>query len=165
MSRKAACVGGFLLATTVVLRRALVVVTVEGHSMEPTLPAGSRVLVRRCGPAGLRRGAVVVLAPPAEARAARRGPRPPDPTPRRLIKRVAALPGDAVPVAVRATSTPAGEVPAGRLVALGDNASRSLDSRQLGLFHTDDVVGVVVRRLEAAPVAHVGHRRRLVVGP
>jgi signal peptidase I len=95
----------------------------------------------------VQRADVVVLEPPAD--------HCPDQDRRRLagrrwnVKRVAALPGDSVPVEVaEAAGVDArGDlVPPGALVVLGDNA-RSVDSRQRGFFAADLLLGVVVRRL------------------
>jgi signal peptidase I len=123
------------------LRRAFLLVRVEGASMEPALRAGDRVLVRRIRGDRVRRGQVVVV---AEADA------------RLTIKRAAAVPGDPVPHEVARTL---GEpvVPAGRLVLLGDNRARSRDSRAVGYFGTDRLLGVVAncfcRPPDPAPAA------------
>src|SRR2546423_8203174 len=115
-------------------RRSLLVVTVEGTSMQPTLRRGDRLLVRRRRgkPA---RGSVVVLAKPA-------GPVPLEDW---VIKRVAALPGDPVPAPVRPAVGGVDTVPPGRLVVLGDNR-HSTDSRRWGFVPVDQVLGSVVRR-------------------
>ncbi len=59
---------------------------------------------------------------------------------------MAAIPGDPRPL-VLPTDGPAGGqvVPAGRLVVLGDNLARSLDSRQIGYIPAERVLGVVQR--------------------
>ncbi|MBO2445909.1 hypothetical protein J4573_02295 [Actinomadura barringtoniae] len=123
-----------------VLRRRFLSVLVEGSSMEPTLHAGQRVLVRRAEVAELRRGQVVVVAHPPD------GPPRAD-APPWLIKRVAALPGDPVPreavPALRHVMEP--RVPAGRLVLLGDNRAASFDSRRVGYFSSNTLLGRVVR--------------------
>ena len=120
-------------ATTVlfgaVLRRAFLMVRVEGASMEPALRAGDRVLVRRIRGDRVRKGQVVIV---AEADASL------------TIKRAAAVPGDSVPNdLVSALSGPV--VPAGRLVLLGDNRARSRDSRTVGYFGTDALLGAVAK--------------------
>lgn len=125
-----ALAGGALL----VLRRQLLLVTVEGESMEPTYAAGDRLIVRRTTLAGVRRGAVVVLAAQAGA---------PATDPPLLVKRAVALPGDPVPGGI---PVPDRMVPAGRLVVLGDNADRSADSRGRGFIPATDVVGVLLRQ-------------------
>ncbi|MEU8323954.1 S26 family signal peptidase [Nonomuraea sp. NPDC048881] len=125
------------------LRRAYVVVTVEGESMLPTYRPGERVLVRRTGPRRLRTGQVVVLARLVEAAE--------DGQARWMIKRLAAVPGDPIP---RATvpalrAAPGTRVPDGHLVVLGDNPRRSLDSRRTGYLTADRLLGVVLRKVES----------------
>ncbi|WP_328653152.1 S26 family signal peptidase [Micromonospora sp. NBC_00330] len=118
--------------------RRFVAVTVRGRSMEPAFREGDRVLVRR--DSGPRAGDVVVLRhPPAGSDAAT--------TPSWIIKRVAATPGQPVPLA---TVRPGTRVPAGRLVLLGDNRGASTDSRHVGYYRSDDLLGTVVRRLSTA---------------
>ncbi|TWP50704.1 hypothetical protein FKR81_19030 [Lentzea tibetensis] len=124
------------------LRRTWVAVSVDGDSMEPTYRHGDRVLVRRCGPAGLALGAIVVVEQPAA------GGDVPAHLVRLNIKRLAALPGDPVPASVRPV-VDVEVVPAGALVVLGDNP-RGCDSRSLGFYRSDRVMGVVVRRVSAA---------------
>jgi len=129
-------------------RRRLVMVTVHGSSMEPTLLPGDRVLVRRRGLARVRRGDIVVLEPPLPDGVAV-GVRAGLDDRRWNIKRAVALPGDPVPPAVAA----AGDhrvVPPGALVVFGDGPT-STDSRQRGFFRATDLLGVVVRRVSAAP--------------
>jgi signal peptidase I len=124
---------GLLLA-----RRYCTVVTVRGHSMNPALLDGQRVLaVRR---PRYRVGDVVVFrtpdvpgAPPA---AGTRG----DPAHR--IKRVIAVGGAARPPAFD-DSTLAATVPAGHLAVAGDNAGHSQDSRHLGYIPLTAVIGRV----------------------
>ena len=62
-----------------------------------------------------------------------------------LIKRVAALPGDPVPrdgvPALRSVTEE--RVPPGQVVLLGDNRRCSVDSRQLGYFPLECILGVV----------------------
>ena len=127
-------------------RRRLVLVTVDGSSMEPTLHPGDRVLIHRRGLARVRRDDVVVLEPPASEGLVRItvAPRALD---GRLwnIKRAVALPGDPVPPAVRKV-VDVDRVPPGALVVLGDNVT-SRDSRQCGFFSANDLLGVVVRRV------------------
>jgi signal peptidase I len=130
-----------------ILRRRFLSVLVEGSSMEPTLHAGQRVLVRRTEVADLRRGQVVVVARPAD------GPPPRADVPSWLIKRVAAVPGDPIPreavPALRHVVEP--RVPAGRLVLLGDNHAASFDSRRVGYFSADTLLGTVVRPYIRSP--------------
>jgi signal peptidase I len=66
-----------------------------------------------------------------------------------VIKRVAAVPGDPRPKAwLPATRQPTeAHVPTGKLVLLGDNPDWSNDSRQMGYFPAEQLLGVVVRRI------------------
>ncbi|GAA2707906.1 S26 family signal peptidase [Micromonospora olivasterospora] len=146
----AAALGACLGAVALVARR-LVAVTVRGASMQPAFHDGDRVLVRRTATPAV--GQVVVVEQPAPDGRWRRSPLPASAGPaavagrRWMIKRVAAVPGDAVPP-VPALREHVGErVPPGRLVLLGDNAPASLDSRQLGYFPLDRTLGTVRRRL------------------
>ena len=119
-------------------RRELVAVTVRGASMEPAYRDGDRVLVRRGG--GVVGDVVVVEQPSVDGTW---DTSPLTPRGRRwMIKRLAAVAGDAVPLGV-----PGGTVvPAGKVVVLGDNRAASLDSRLLGCFPADRVLGVVLHR-------------------
>jgi signal peptidase I len=115
------------------------VVTVRGTSMSPTMEDGDRVLVRRCADGDLRSGQIVVASPPGRNCSEWN------------VKRAVALPGDPVPADVRPVVH--GEVvPSGALVVRGDN-SLSLDSRQLGFYSLDEVMGIVTYQLST------GHRR------
>jgi signal peptidase I len=132
-------IGALALVTVVLLwlRRAYLLVSVSGRSMEPTLRSGQRVLARRTDLLRVRRGDVVVLYPPPDA---------PDEEVL-LVKRIFAMPGDPVPPArvPKLRDLPDGRVPPAHLVVLGDNPPWSLDSRQLGLFPADRLVGVLVK--------------------
>jgi signal peptidase I len=126
-------------AGTLLARRLFTVVTVDGYSMTPTLKRGDRLLI---GPLwrGPRRGEVVAVLPPPEA--------PYTPEHRWVIKRVAAIAGDAIPNPVtRSLPTLAGKrVPPGQVIVLGDNP-HSLDSRDWGLLPVSALAGRAVRRL------------------
>jgi signal peptidase I len=128
---------GFLAGTVALigylLRRRLLVITVEGVSMEPTYHAGDRLLVRRASLPAVRRGTVVVFAAPAGA---------PPTDPPLMVKRAVAIPGDPVPLGV---PVPDRLVPAGHLVVVGDNAAHSADSRTNGFLQAADIVGIVIR--------------------
>lgn len=145
-----AAAGIVIGCAVLVLRGRFVAVLVHGDSMVPTLHPGERVLVRRVPLRRVRRGQVVVLAPPPDL--------PPDPdNPPWMVKRLVALPGDPVPRDLRALWDQAGQagqagqaaerVPPGRFVVLGDNTARSFDSRRAGYFPADALLGVVVRTL------------------
>jgi hypothetical protein len=133
-----------LPAMLALVRRFLVIITVEGVSMLPALEPGERVLVylsrRRA-----RRGRIVLVQQPAPGRGWEGLP----PPPRRdlgrtrwYVKRVAAHPGDPIPEQMAVD----GAVPAGHVVLLGDHP-HSIDSRQHGLCPVDQIIGVVIRRL------------------
>jgi signal peptidase I len=134
---------GIGVLTIVWLRRRYLVVTVHGESMLPTYRPGERVIVRRTPPGSLHAGQVVVLSsstpvPPGEHS-----------IPAWIIKRVAAVPGDPIPrdTVPALRTAPGTRVPAGRLVVLGDNPSRSHDSRHTGYLTADRLFGVVLRRV------------------
>ncbi|MEW2298789.1 S26 family signal peptidase [Streptomyces sp. NPDC006655] len=125
-------------------RRNLVVVTVEGMSMAPTMAHGDRVLVRRRRLCHVRVGDVVVLEPPLTGpyrTAAQAGPDG------RIwnVKRVAALPGDPLPSEIPGD----GPVGPGTLAVLGDNRLGSIDSRHRGPFSVEGLMGVVLHRLSS----------------
>ncbi|MBF9133218.1 S26 family signal peptidase [Plantactinospora sp. S1510] len=157
-----------LTVTTALLRRRLVVVSVSGASMAPTLGSGDRVLVRRTPGEAVRAGQIVVV---EEPRPCRRGE---STRPRRtdwLVKRVVAVPGDLTPAFLPAWERgPDSRVPPRRLVLLGDNAEFSRDSRHFGSVSTDRVLGVALRRvgggtLRPAPVDGAEDATRRRAGP
>jgi signal peptidase I len=129
------------------LRRAIAVVTVTGQSMEPTLAVGDRVLVRRAGLRSVRTGQIVVIKAPGR-RGTWASALPGDDLGRDwMIKRVAAIPGDPVPAGLPAALAAAAHVPDGHLIVLGDNPTMSMDSRYLGYFPADRLLGIVVAGL------------------
>jgi len=141
-----ALVVGAATAVAILLRQRLVVVTVDGPSMQPTYCPGDRVLVCRRPAQALRIGDVVVIERPDEDD---HWPLPRPAQPAWVLKRVAALPGqlapvDRVPALARSA---AARVPEDMLVLLGDNAASSRDSRFVGYFPSDRLLGVVVRSL------------------
>lgn len=119
----AAAVGAFLLA-----RRLLLVVRIDGASMEPTFRPGQAVLaVRRAPWRPVRRDDIVVCRLPDGI------PGPPG----LLIKRVAGVAGDRV----------AADVVAPGLVYVRGDGPVSYDSRQFGPIPEGAIVGHVVARL------------------
>jgi len=139
-----------VVSTVAVLRRRLFVVTVHGGSMEPSLHEGDRLLARRATVARIRPGDVVVLErPDDDLRWTRPAARRVTAAAALLIKRVAAVPGDPPPrgAAPALATHPERLVPRGHLVAFGDNYQHSLDSKQIGYFPEDRLVGVVLRRM------------------
>ena len=128
--RTAPLVAAAVLAAglTAWVRRRYVVVTVDGLSMFPAYRQGERLLVRRT--AQVRRGDCVVFT---------------DASKEWIVKRVVAVPGDPVPRTGVLKDVPEPSVPAGRLVALGDNQASSYDSRHYGFLDAARVLGVVLR--------------------
>ncbi|MGC4944375.1 S26 family signal peptidase [Kribbella sp. DT2] len=128
--------------------RGLVVVDVQGASMEPTLYDGDRVLVRRTPPTAVRTGDLVVVALPHTHEFAGAEPW--------VIKRVAATPGEQIPPVIRRSwaendiAFADASVPQGKLLLLGDNPARSGDSRHWGFTAGDSVLGVVARPMRRA---------------
>ncbi|MEV6370138.1 S26 family signal peptidase [Micromonospora musae] len=125
-----------------------VVVDVQGHSMLPTFQDGSRVITRRRSGEAVSVGDIVVFESPGLTHNGSRVSDPEGILPRWLIKRVVAVPGDAVPAGVR-TAVGVDMVPPGALVVLGD--SNGFDSRSFGLLKFDRVLGVVVRPVVNRP--------------
>jgi signal peptidase I len=153
-----------LTALVWAIRRRIAVVTVAGESMRPAYRTGDRVLVRRAGLSELRPGQVVVIEQPAVGGAwITPVPRWPGSSRKWMIKRVAALPGDTLPDLALPPSAPLSRlaagaaVPPGNLVVLGDNAARSLDSRQFGYCPADRLLGIVLRPLR--PVSRTSATR------
>ncbi|MGP4100133.1 S26 family signal peptidase [Nonomuraea sp. KM90] len=123
------------------VRRNTVLVTVAGHSMEPTLRDGDRVLVRRRKVTQLKLADIVVLDPPGtvvEAGAVQRSP-----SAGLQVKRLVGLPGQPVPPRMRA-AVKSDRVPAGTVLVLSDNLRHGLDSRVWGPYPAGGVVGVVL---------------------
>jgi signal peptidase I len=143
-------------------RRQFLVVTVHGASMRPALTSGSRVLVRRVKLGQLRTGQVVVARQPNPGAG---------PAGELMIKRVAAVPGQAIPADCREACSAAGQtsVPAGTFVVLGDNRALSYDSRQAGLIAGRLLIGIAVRPVGPGRSGRVrgpngGHLRADLVG-
>ncbi|MDW4903363.1 S26 family signal peptidase [Streptomyces californicus] len=128
------------------IRRNITVVRVLGSSMSPAYADGETVLARRVRASRLRSGDVAVLRTETGPRAVTGS----EVTYLPVIKRVAALPGEAVPADFQGrtahTAGITGTVPTGRVLVLGDNPERSVDSRDYGLLPLDAVEGRVVRR-------------------
>lgn len=145
-----ASTGVLLVGLILWVRHQFMIVTVRGSSMNPTYNDGERLLARRLeATTTLERGVVVVvdlppmrveLATPSEA-----GVGAATTTVHgRVIKRVAAVPGDHVPDDVR---TGHATVPPRTLVLRGDNPAASVDSRHYGLVRVENCLGTVKRRM------------------
>ncbi|MFJ7630078.1 S26 family signal peptidase [Streptomyces sp. NPDC097595] len=139
---------GGAIALLAAARSSLLLITVEGVSMEPSYADGDLLLMVRRPLARPRRGQAIVLRePPGAGRAAPRAAGGPY-----AVKRLAATSGQPSPAGTAGLPhrTP---VPAGHVAVLGDNPARSTDSREWGPLRNDQVVGVIlgrVRRSEAA---------------
>lgn len=145
-----ACLAAAAAVGARTLRRTIAVVTVRGLSMQPTLKAGDRLLIRRVSADRLRTGQIVVIErPQQDGASADRRPNWPPAGQDWLIKRVAALPGEPTPALLLTAPAPgaAAVVPAGKVVVLGDNLACSLDSRLLGYIAAERVLGIMVRAL------------------
>ena len=115
-----------IAALAIAARRRWMIVTVRGHSMEPTLHDGARLVARRT-----RRGAraampaigdLVVFLPDALGY---------------RIKRVAGVVGDVVPPWIPARA--GARIPAGHLIVRGDNP-RAEGSRELGYIAVGSII-------------------------
>ncbi|MFC4912493.1 S26 family signal peptidase [Actinomadura gamaensis] len=134
MIRRVLALGALAAASLVAVRRTLILTTVDGTSMEPSLRSGDRVLIRRTR--RVRRGQITLL------RAV------PDDT--LLLKRAVAVPGDHLPkdwadpdVKSLADTT----VPRDTIVVLGDNRPTSWDSRHFGHVQRTQILGVLLARI------------------
>jgi signal peptidase I len=145
-----ACLAGAAAIGARKLRRKIAVVTVRGLSMQPTLNAGDRLLIRRVSADRLRTGQIVVIERPHQDGASAGRPQNWPPAGHDwLIKRLAALPGEPTPALMLTAPAPDAQlmVPAGQLAVLGDNLPCSLDSRLLGYIAAERVLGVMIRAL------------------
>ncbi|MFF4831364.1 S26 family signal peptidase [Streptomyces sp. NPDC001315] len=154
MSAVLCALGGLSLVLLLVLalgwiRRRMVVITVKGVSMRPTLGAGDVLIGHRVRTSRLRSGQIVVLQKPNPGADWATWTWPEQPG-HFMIKRLAAVPGDPVPVAARARLG-RGPVPPGSVVVLGDNLQESVDSREIGYVPLERVVGVALRTYRRSP--------------
>ncbi|WP_406329348.1 S26 family signal peptidase [Streptomyces sp. NBC_00203] len=131
------------------VRRRTLVITVKGVSMRPTLSAGDVLIGRRVRARRLRSGQIVVVEKPNPGEDWKSWSWP-ERSRHLMIKRLAALPGEPVPAAVRGRLG-TGAVPPGAVVVLGDNLAESVDSREIGYFPLERVVGVALRTYTRGP--------------
>ncbi len=141
---------GILLVQACLLQVAIV----RGHSMEPSIQDGDRLLVDRLGPVfdAVDRGSVIVLRCPLAPHVD-------------FVKRVVGVPGDLIAmdrgrllvngarvdpeldeVILDATTLSPLCVPDGHYFVLGDNRPDSCDSREFGLVAAELVKGTVRAR-------------------
>ena len=131
------------------VRRRFAVVLVRGPSMQPALQPGDRALVRRGGRRPEVGDIVFFQEPPSPA--GLDGAASIARSEIWIVKRVAALAGDSVPLDVLGAVGGELRVPAGTLVALGDNRAMSRDSRHWGFIPEQAVLGRAVRTLHRSP--------------
>jgi signal peptidase I len=129
--------------------RQLVVVSVHGDSMAPTLRVGDRVLVLRRWPhRWLRRGEVILLKPADRY------------FQNSAVKRVGAVAGDHVKPgydSVTGAAAWSGVVGPDEIFIVGDSP-RSVDSRWFGPVPVDEVAGLVLLRLASRSGRLAGDR-------
>lgn len=128
------------------LRRRVVIVTVFGPSMQPTLRAGDRVLVRRTRAGELRAGQIVVIERPGlDGRWATAPAGQPTSSREWLIKRLAAVPGDRCPDDVAQTMPGlAGSTGLIRLTRLTEPAGLAKPTEPTGLAALAEPAGLTV---------------------
>lgn len=147
---------GFLMA---LLRRFLVIITIEGTSMSPTLEPGDRIVAIRWGhPSLLRKGSIVLVSPISSGSSEIDlfGDEPP------FIKRIVAVSGDVVissldeidesnRLNVEAQYDAEGErmwfVPAGHVFFRGDAPTGGFDSLTWGPLPTQRVLATMIGQL------------------
>lgn len=119
-----------LLILFVGMRWLFAVVTVEGNSMLPHVPPGSRfIIVRQFLKSQLRHQRLVVFTDPdAETTSAF------------LIKRIIGLPGDVI----TSQTTAAWTVPTDAVFVRSDDIERGRDSRHFGAVPYQDILGIVI---------------------
>ena len=157
----ASCLMLVMLVVSILIRRYLVVVTVESESMAPTLQPGDRVLVARHWPVTSLHKRQIVLV--WSSRKASTGPTLFETKP--YIKRIVALGGETLTIS-STSETEAGysqpgdttgpqiwHIPEGHIFVRGDNRQNSLDSLTWGPISAENVLGVVIMKLprKAAP--------------
>lgn len=136
--------GGALTAAAcgvALIRAKLLIVTVQGESMRPTLREGDRVLVvRRSRMSRPRGGDLVVCHSPRVLAGASESNG-------LIVKRVVAVAGERIPW--NADRSSEAVVPTGSVYIMGDATDYSNDSRDFGPVPWNRVLGTVIRRLPA----------------
>jgi signal peptidase I len=130
--------------------------------MSPTYADGDHVLIRRVPASRVKPGQVIVIAKPHPGDHA--AACPPRAGAELMIKRVVAVPGDTRPDVCppQAAET---IVPPGQFVVFGDNPTVSHDSRQLGYFSADHLLGIVLSRHTRPRSRDAGNTAAVSQGP
>lgn len=135
------------------LRWALLIATVQGLSMAPTLKMGERVLVWKLLPTRWVSRGMIVLLQPLQGVPSERS--------KLLIKRVIGLPGENLAVSndefierqpmLSHLTQNQWSIPPAHIFVCGDNRVESIDSRVWGPLPVRNVKGIVLRKLAPLP--------------
>ncbi|PKO05314.1 MAG: signal peptidase I [Chloroflexi bacterium HGW-Chloroflexi-3] len=141
-----------IIINLVLIRKSLLIVSVKGKSMTPTLQPDDRVLVFRYWPKNFLRKNNIVLISQKNENEERADKFPP------CIKRITGLPGEFMPSRFEINigndenkfinSSDNLIIPEKHLFVQGDNYEKSIDSRHWGPIPYSKFLGVVVKRIK-----------------
>lgn len=124
----------FALLFAWLVRRSLILITIEQNSMFPTLKPGDRVLATQWWPARWAKKGQIVLISLGEKRSF-------------FVKRIVALPGETFDGDVLREQS-SWQVPPGHFFVCGDNPVASVDSRNWGPIPFNNLRGRVILLLK-----------------